>query len=348
MPQQNRSNFDLEKIFGGKTIEEIEDIIAHKEDHVRKITIPKRTGGLRTIIVPSPQLKYLQRACNWQVLMKYRPSQYSHGFVHGRNITSNALPHVGCKSIGHFDIKDFFDTIDDYHLKMSLCGNARICEMCSNRKDNLAGRCNISLYANRNTKFEHRCEELKAIMVPDFCEKTGYKSLLKLIIELSTINGKCCQGFATTPHLANIVLRAFDIRVGKYAFDHGIKYTRYADDMTVSSEMHTALELRRVMRPFVMKNLFAFRFISKKEKEYWRDTGRKMICGVVVNKKTNLSRRQHMYFRSSVCHATKIDKEKTTKQDLAKLKGYAAFFMSINPVRGEKYMSQLVEFEKTL
>ena len=342
------SNFDLPKIFGGKTIEQIENIIARKADNVREITIPKRTGGKRKIIIPSGELKYLQRAINWQVLLKYRPSKYAHGFVHNRNIVSNANPHLECKSIGHTDIKDFFDTIDSEHIKMSICGNMQICRMCKHYDEMVKGKCSISLYANRKIKFAHRCEELKAIFVPDFCEKTGYKSLLKYVIELSTLNGKCVQGFPTSPHLANIVLRAFDMRVGAHAEQNGCLYTRYADDLTVSSKTHTANELRRTMRPAIMKNLFAFRFISKREKEYYRDTGRKMICGVVVNKKTNIPRHQHLYFRSAVHHATVIDKERTTKHDLNRLKGYAAYFMSINPERGRKYMNKLIEFEKSI
>lgn len=78
----------------------------------REITVPKRNGnGLRTIEIPDPKVKEIQQVLNKYIFSKFRMANSCHGFVKNKSILTNALPHVGAKTLMKFDIKDFFPSI---------------------------------------------------------------------------------------------------------------------------------------------------------------------------------------------------------------------------------------------
>lgn len=80
-------------------------------DHYRTVQIPKKSGGTRTLSVPDPLLKRIQRAIA-EKLLAYRPvSPYARAYKIGASVTKNALPHVGKKQILKLDVKHFFDSI---------------------------------------------------------------------------------------------------------------------------------------------------------------------------------------------------------------------------------------------
>lgn len=56
------------------------------------------------------------------------------------------------------------------------------------------------------------------------------------LTHLTTHNGSLPQGAPTSPMLSNLVFRNLDYRIKKFSEKIGIIYTRYADDMTFSSE----------------------------------------------------------------------------------------------------------------
>lgn len=76
--------------------------------HYRIYKIPKGKNKFRTIKEPNPELK------EWQIkklqeLYKVKPHDCNHGFVPGRNIVTNAEPHVAKTYVLSLDIKNFFD-----------------------------------------------------------------------------------------------------------------------------------------------------------------------------------------------------------------------------------------------
>jgi len=339
------SNFDIKQVLGAE-LEEVDGIIANMANNIERISIPKKSGGKRNIIAPSKRLKYIQKSIYWRMFRRYKADSAAHGFVAKRGIVTNAELHVGAKCMGKIDIKDFFDSISSDHLKNCIFGNKHICRYCKNYERMLDGRCNPSLYHNKTKNYDFKCEEIKAVHIPSYCEETGYISLFNRVIELCTFEGFTAQGFPTSPMLANIVMRGFDKSMKEYCAPEGIAYTRYADDLAFSSARLTKFELKKLIKQKAYQLLWAYGFAPNKKKTIWKSSaGRLKICGVVVNVKKSVQRRDVHKFRAEVHHATVKHADETTKGDLRKLKGWASYLMSIDHDKGKKYMEQLLVFE---
>jgi S1-C subfamily serine protease len=77
----------------------------------RAFEISKKTGGVRQIRSPIPEIKELQRRLHELLLQMYRPKRATHGFALGRSILTNARDHVGANTILNLDLADFFPSI---------------------------------------------------------------------------------------------------------------------------------------------------------------------------------------------------------------------------------------------
>jgi len=335
----------MQKILG-KPLEEVDKIIKEKESHINRITIPKKDGSPRHVVAPGRDLKYVQKSLYWKFFRRYKPHEAAHGFVAKRGISTNADWHVGAMSLGKIDIKNFFDSISEDHLKNCLFGNKHICRYCKHYERMLDGLCDPSLYKNKTTDFKFKCDEIKAVYIPNYCEEVGYDSLFKRVIELCTYNGYTAQGFPSSPVIANIVLRGFDQTMEAYCYDNQVTYTRYADDLAFSSMKHTKEELRKIVMQKVYRQLYGYGFEANKKKTIFKSrTGRLKICSVVVNEKKNVQRSVMHKFRAKVHNFIVKFPEKATKTRLRSLKGFASFIMSINYDKGSYYMRKLLDFE---
>jgi hypothetical protein len=86
------------------------------------ITVPKRSGGFRTIYVPSAEEKRNLRSLLGHLhrLQGRTCTEVVHGFVRGRSPVTNALAHVGCEYTVSIDLKDFFDHVTEEKLRGKL------------------------------------------------------------------------------------------------------------------------------------------------------------------------------------------------------------------------------------
>lgn len=90
--------------------------------------IPKKSGGFREILAPSPLLKEKQR----EILKKLyqnrvigKISPYSYGFIPGRGIYDNARVHAEKKFVLNVDIKDFFPSCKNKRVNPDSFGLTR-------------------------------------------------------------------------------------------------------------------------------------------------------------------------------------------------------------------------------
>lgn len=74
-------------------------------------TLPKRSGGVRTISSPSVALKRVQRAILRHLLDPLGAHACAHGFVKGRSILGNARVHVGREVVVNGDVSNCFPSV---------------------------------------------------------------------------------------------------------------------------------------------------------------------------------------------------------------------------------------------
>lgn len=80
--------------------------------HYRNIRIPKRkVGEYRDLLVPSKNLKKLQRWILEYILYSTVCEDNITGFVPTKLVVDNAIPHLKCEYLYKFDIEDFFPSI---------------------------------------------------------------------------------------------------------------------------------------------------------------------------------------------------------------------------------------------
>lgn len=82
-----------------------------KESRYVEFSVPKKSGGFRTISAPSSGLKILQRKLSQVLYSVYEPKATIHGFVPGRSIITNAERHLHKRFVLNIDLLDFFGSI---------------------------------------------------------------------------------------------------------------------------------------------------------------------------------------------------------------------------------------------
>ena len=154
------------------------------------------------------------------------------------------------------------------------------------------------------------------------------------------------QGAPTSPYLANLVCRKMDSRIQGLCKKHGLNYTRYADDITISGD-------RRVfwVEKEVEKIINSYHFFLNKEKTVRLKPGDcKRVTGIVVNEKIsvpkNLKRglRQSIYYiekKGLDDHLKRIQFKESSDQYIKYLYGVASFIRMVEIEKGIEFIEQL-------
>lgn len=336
-----KSNFDIEKFFG-MGAESVNGILVKKEDFVSEFEIRKSNGKTRKITAPTGKYKYILKGLLYRFWSAYKPSDSAHGFVKSRGVSTNAEPHVGSLSVGSIDVEDFFGSIDEDHLKNAIFGNKRICKSCQNFNMMCAGKCHPSLYKNKLRRYDHMCEEIRAVFIPGYEEESGYTSLFNLIINASMYKGCTPQGFPTSPIISNLVMRGADAMLGEMATDLGVRYTRYADDLSFSSDTMKPSALSKAVKKKSYKILRKYRFRPNlKKTKFYGQGSRMLVCGVLVNENKSLPIYKVKNIRAAVHRVCVKEKETASKADIMSVRGQVSYLMSLNPEKGRKYAAQM-------
>lgn len=83
-------------------------LFAPEDSFYTQMQIPKKSGGMREIEIPSDKLKSIQRWILRNVLENIEVHESCYGFTKGKSIYDNALLHVGKECVLNMDLKDFF------------------------------------------------------------------------------------------------------------------------------------------------------------------------------------------------------------------------------------------------
>src|SRR5262249_31938733 len=79
--------------------------------HYVHFTVPKKSGGMRTLSAPHRKLAAAQQWIYENILRKLQTEPAAQGFSAGCSTVSNARPHCGQALVVNMDLENFFPTI---------------------------------------------------------------------------------------------------------------------------------------------------------------------------------------------------------------------------------------------
>lgn len=252
--------------------------------HYRNYHIPKRNGGVREISAPRNMLKSLQTVVGRFLQDMYEPSSSVTGFVPGRSVIDNASRHVRKNYVYNADLKDFFPNIDRKRVESALC---RL-PLCFSREAAhlLAGICCT------HADLARRANEIRNEI--NYLKRSGYEAK-KAEDYPSSERAALPQGAPSSPIVSNIVCMRLDRRLAGLARSFEVTYSRYADDITFSSNHNVFKEGYSFLKEF-RKIIADEGFTLNESKLRLQKKGqRQEVTGLIVNSKVNVCRK---YVRS--------------------------------------------------
>ncbi len=193
--------------------------------------IPKKSGGTRTIAQPTLKLKQLQTE-TFEKLQKGKKLPVhpcAKAYIKGVNgILANARAHKDSKYFFKYDFKDFFPSIKaaDFNIQLEKAGYSE-----PDRIDLLK---TIFRFKKEESKEKTRAVYRKLYDI-EFNQNTN-PELLKLMIEDYRDEFQLSIGAPSSPFVSNAIMFDFDTRMDKWAKENDFIYTRFADDITISSQ----------------------------------------------------------------------------------------------------------------
>jgi RNA-directed DNA polymerase len=159
------------------------------------------------------------------------------------------------------------------------------------------------------------------------------EDVAKLLSGLSVLKGRLPQGAPTSPYLANLVFLPSDLKIEARAQSLGITYSRYADDLTFSSDKYIRPEFLNHVWTIVKRAGFT---VNRKKTTQSGPGQRLMTTGLIVNKKAHplrrLRRQLRAMFHQAANHPGRYKKSAHT------LMGYAAYVHVYDTSLGDKYL----------
>jgi RNA-directed DNA polymerase len=254
-------------------------------------TIPKRSGGVRTIAQPARELKDVQYFLIRELLQKLPVHEAATAYRKNVGILKNAEPHVASEILLKMDFKDFFGSIVA-------------------------------------SDFIQHCEAHEVVLDPEdafFCQQVLFwqekrRGPLKLSI-----------GAPSSPMLSNSIVYGFDRIVQKLCKDIGVIYSRYADDLAFSSNEVAALIRIRAEVPKILASLnYPVLYINHEKTALITKKHRRTLTGLVLANDgfVSLGREKKRILRAAV-HAY-LNRTLSGDEILA-LRGQLAFCKSVEP-----------------
>ncbi len=282
--------------------------------HYQRFQLPKKSGGVRTISAPMPQLKAAQHWILENILYKISNSDAANGFVRGRSIVTNAQPHIGKDVVVNIDLKDFFPGIAYKRVKGLFC--------------------KLGYSEQVSTILGLICTEPEV----DEIILDGRKYFVAKTARVLP------QGAPTSPAITNLICFKMDRRFEGLSKKYGYAYTRYADDMTFSAKGDAATKVGQLLWA-VKKVVEEEGFVLHPDKlKVMRKGDRHEVTGIVVNEKLSIDRTTLRKFRALLHNVelTGLSGKKWGKGSIiASMEGYANFVAMVKPEQGKKLKAQL-------
>ncbi|WP_180081225.1 MULTISPECIES: retron St85 family RNA-directed DNA polymerase [unclassified Acinetobacter] len=270
----------------------LEEFIQSSPRKYKVYQIPKRSSGTRTIAQPTPELKEYQR----YLVSIFSPILPIHetalAYVNGKSIKDNALIHCKNRYFLKMDFSNFFNSITP----------------------NIFWKC----WEESQTKLSDVDKEILTNLI--FWKPSKYQKNLVLSI-----------GAPSSPLISNFCMYKFDITLSEICRKKSISYTRYADDLTFSTECIDILfDFPLIVSEVLIDlydgsleiNHFKTAFSSKKHNRH--------VTGVTITNesKISLGRKKKRYIKHLI---HKFILGSIEINELTYLKGYFSFIHHIEP-----------------
>jgi RNA-directed DNA polymerase len=219
----------------------------------RTFSIPKASGGHRTILAPPDVVKAWQTVVLHCMSAIYVPTRAVHGFAPARSVVTNAHVHTRRRLVLNLDLENFFPTIHFGRVRGVL--------------------------------------QSPPFKLPP--------SVAATVAQLCCVNGYLPQGAPTSPLLSNLVCRGLDHQLVALARATGCRYSRYADDITLSTDkalfetsvvkngFSEPVELGDALLKVIASNSFK---VNGNKTRIADAQKRQEVTGLTVNAKVNVQR----------------------------------------------------------
>jgi len=256
-------------------------------------SIPKRNGvGTRTIAQPSRAVKVLQELALSLISEKLPVHSSAMAYIKGKNIKENAIRHKQNQYILKMDFKDFFHSIKP------------------------------------NDFVQHAKKHLGKL------DDTDEFILAKLFFwaPKDGLGPRLSIGAPSSPLISNTILYQFDLRLSNHIEKSKITYTRYADDLTFSTNIKNNLREIPTLVQEICKNLsYPQLTINESKTTFSSKANNRHITGLVLTNENEISlgRERKRKIRSLVF---KFKKNELDEKSILNLRGQLSFSKHVEPI----------------
>lgn len=274
-----------------KSEPEVVNFLASAPLKYKVYTIPKRTSGHRVIAQPSRELKEYQRT--FLSMYKLKIHSAAMAYRKGLSIKDNAQAHCKNRYLLKIDLENFFNSIS-----------------------------NELFWIVWQQHYAFPRENEKILMERLLFWSPSRSSEGKLILSI---------GAPSSPMISNFFMYQFDELVSQHCETLKITYTRYADDLTFSTnEKDILFDIPKTVTEFLTLLFGNSMIVNRRKTVFSSKAHNRHITGITINNKSELSlgRERKRYIRHLVhqYQAKKIDQE-----TIFQLKGLLAFSSHIEP-----------------
>ena len=158
------------------------------------------------------------------------------------------------------------------------------------------------------------------------------------LIQVCTLNGATPQGAPTSPMLTNMVMVPIDVAITKYCKEHNLIYTRYADDILISSKVD--FNWQEVQEE--IQKLLKYYEIKKEKTRYGSFNGRNWNLGLMYNNQYRITvGHKKKQLVKNMVHNYMTREEERTYENWYKLIGTVGYCNYIEPEYFSKYLDTL-------
>ena len=283
--------------------DEVIQFLSNAPKKYKVYKIPKRTHGYRVIAQPSKELKNYQRA--FLKLYKFPVHQSAMAYVEGRSIKDNALAHVNNQYLLKTDLENFFNSITPSVFWNSL-------DRCKS---------NPPEFSNQDKIW------IEKLLFWNPSKRNDGKFILSV-------------GAPSSPMISNFCLFEFDRFLEKLCYEKVITYTRYADDLTFSTNVKGLLS---TLIPLIQEALISFFNhnirLNHSKTAFSSKAHNRHITGVTLSNEGQLSLgRERKRYIKHLIHQFKYNK--LEESNLSHLQGLLSFAKHIEPLFIERLKSK--------